>query len=127
MRSPGSLGCVVAGFKQAVTLRIRRLQGLNKERIWQRNYYEHVIRDEVELNRVRQYIHENPLTWASGRTTVRPYSYIGSRTELRIPPVRQLHHKDVVRRSAEQPIQSTSGLESANAFGIGAVLRPYQK
>ena len=32
-------------------------------RLWQRNYYEHVIRDEDDLNRIRQYIAENPLRW----------------------------------------------------------------
>jgi REP element-mobilizing transposase RayT len=33
-------------------------------RLWQRNYYEHVVRDEEELNRIRQYIACNPLQWA---------------------------------------------------------------
>jgi REP element-mobilizing transposase RayT len=32
-------------------------------RVWQRNYYEHVIRDEPELERIRSYIDENPLRW----------------------------------------------------------------
>ena len=32
-------------------------------RVWQRNYYEHIIRDEAELARVRRYIDENPLQW----------------------------------------------------------------
>ena len=31
--------------------------------VWQRNYYEHIIRDENELFAIRQYIHENPLKW----------------------------------------------------------------
>lgn len=34
-----------------------------QKRLWQRNYYERVIRDEDELNRARNYIHENPLMW----------------------------------------------------------------
>jgi REP element-mobilizing transposase RayT len=33
-------------------------------RIWQRNYYEHVIRNEYDLNEIRKYIIENPLKWA---------------------------------------------------------------
>ena len=33
-------------------------------RLWQRNYYEHVIRNEDELNRARQYIIDNPVMWA---------------------------------------------------------------
>jgi REP element-mobilizing transposase RayT len=32
-------------------------------RVWQRNYYEHVIRDERDLARVRRYVDENPLRW----------------------------------------------------------------
>ena len=32
-------------------------------KLWQRSYYEHVIRDEDELNRIRQYIRDNPLNW----------------------------------------------------------------
>ena len=31
--------------------------------MWQRNYYEHVIRSEAELDRVRQYIAYNPAKW----------------------------------------------------------------
>jgi len=39
----------------------------NPDQVWQRNYYEHVIRNEVSLNRIRQYIHENPMRWAFDR------------------------------------------------------------
>jgi REP element-mobilizing transposase RayT len=35
--------------------------GLSGHRLWQRNYYEHVIRDEGDLNHIRAYIQENPL------------------------------------------------------------------
>lgn len=35
--------------------------------LWQRNYYEHVIRDEESLNRLRQYIHDNPARWEFDR------------------------------------------------------------
>lgn len=34
-------------------------------RLWQRNYYEHIIRDEQEMRRLREYIVQNPLKWAS--------------------------------------------------------------
>jgi putative transposase len=73
-RSRGSLGSLVASFKQAVTLRLRRVEGENRHRVWQRNYYEHIIRNQAELDKVRRYIDENPLRWAIGRTTVHPYS-----------------------------------------------------
>jgi len=34
-------------------------------KLWQRNYYEHIIRDEDDYNRIREYICENPLKWQS--------------------------------------------------------------
>ena len=37
------------------------------KKLWQRNYYEHVIRDEKDLNRIQQYIIENPLKWQDDR------------------------------------------------------------
>ncbi|MEK7993957.1 MAG: transposase [Planctomycetota bacterium] len=33
------------------------------KKLWQRNYYEHIIRNEEELNRFRQYISDNPANW----------------------------------------------------------------
>jgi putative transposase len=36
-------------------------------KLWQRNYYEHVIRDDNELNRIREYIMTNPLNWNSDK------------------------------------------------------------
>lgn len=33
------------------------------QRLWQRNYYEHIVRDEDDLNRIREYIINNPLKW----------------------------------------------------------------
>jgi len=34
-----------------------------QRRFWQRHYYDHIIRDEAELNRIRQYILDNPANW----------------------------------------------------------------
>ncbi|HEX7408517.1 MAG TPA: transposase [Candidatus Binatia bacterium] len=62
-----SLGSFVAGFKSAATMRINALRGLPGMPVWQRNYYEHVIRDESELQRIREYIRQNPLQWAIDR------------------------------------------------------------
>jgi len=42
---------------------------------WQRNYYEHVIRNEEELNRIREYIHNNPLTWYSDRENPESHNF----------------------------------------------------
>jgi hypothetical protein len=53
----------IVGFKSAATERINALRGTPSAPVWQRNYYEHIIRDEKSLNRIRQYIAENPLRW----------------------------------------------------------------
>jgi putative transposase len=59
---PITLGEVIRVFK-AVSCRWVRKE-INPEFSWQRNYYEHIIRDENELNSIRQYITRNPLQWA---------------------------------------------------------------
>lgn len=58
-----SLGTIVGSFKSATTKSINELRGAASEKLWQRNYYEHVIRNDEGLNRVREYILLNPLKW----------------------------------------------------------------
>ncbi len=60
-RAPRSLSSFIAGFKASVTSRAGR--ELNDANIWQRNYYEHVIRNENELKNIWDYIDTNPLRW----------------------------------------------------------------
>jgi REP element-mobilizing transposase RayT len=60
----GSLGAIVGSFKSDAARRINRLRGTPGAALWQRNYYERIIRDEAELNAVRQYIRDNPSKWA---------------------------------------------------------------
>jgi len=62
-----SIGSIVRGFKSAVTRGIKRLDYPFLYSIWQRNYYEHIIRNERELNRIREYIQNNPLRWEYDR------------------------------------------------------------
>jgi REP element-mobilizing transposase RayT len=58
---PGSLGAIVRSFKSAVSYRINKEH--NTTGIWQRNYYEHIIRNEKDLQRITDYIQANPLRW----------------------------------------------------------------
>jgi REP element-mobilizing transposase RayT len=60
---PGSIPTVVRSFKSAITKRINELRGTPGVPFWQRNYWEHVVRDEIDLNRIRQYIENNPRRW----------------------------------------------------------------
>jgi putative transposase len=63
-RSPSkTIGAIIRGYKVAVTKKINISRNTPGLPIWQRNYYERVIRDEPELNRIRKYIIENPSKW----------------------------------------------------------------
>ena len=59
----GSLGAIIGQFKSRVTKRVWSMPGTSHFEIWQRNYYEHIIRNDPELAAIRQYILENPLKW----------------------------------------------------------------
>jgi putative transposase len=59
---PKSLSSFVAGYKSSVTKRIR--DEMNETGIWQRNYYDRIIRDDRELDAIRKYIQTNPMNWA---------------------------------------------------------------
>ncbi len=65
----GSLPVVVRNFKGAVTRRMRE-RGFD-EPVWQRNYHERVIRNERELQAIRQYIIDNPRQWALDKENAR--------------------------------------------------------
>lgn len=55
---------IIRGFKTFSARCINQKRGLKGVPVWQRNYYDHIIRNEQSLARIRQYIVENPLRWA---------------------------------------------------------------
>lgn len=57
----GTLSRIVSVYKAAVTRDVNRNKTNNRIRIWQKNYYEHVIRGEKELQEIRRYIKNNPI------------------------------------------------------------------
>jgi hypothetical protein len=57
----------VRSFKAAAAKRVNDIRGTPGASVWQRNYYERVIRNEDELGSIRQYIHVNPLKWELDR------------------------------------------------------------
>jgi len=59
----GSLGAIIGAFKSAVSRRVNALRGTAGWTVWQRNYYERVLRNRDELNRYRAYIQDNPANW----------------------------------------------------------------
>ena len=79
-RKPKSISSFIAGFKSAVTTKINNLIDLRmqihgptfqfatskfnrKNKLWQLNYYDHIIRNNVEFNRIKKYIISNPSNW----------------------------------------------------------------
>lgn len=80
---PGSLGAIIQNFKSVSTRKINRQKakhsntnsikdsnaydGMLRPYVWQRNYYEHIIRDEESWNHIREYIAENPVRWSQDR------------------------------------------------------------
>ena len=60
---PKSLSSLMAGFKSVVTKKINLIRKSPGTPIWQRNYYEHIIRREESLNKIREYVVNNPLLW----------------------------------------------------------------
>jgi hypothetical protein len=62
-----SLGDVIRWFKYESTKRINELRGMAGQRIWQRNYYEHIILSDKSYWRVREYIADNPRNWVKDK------------------------------------------------------------
>ena len=58
-----SLGTIIRSFKSAVTQRTNQLHNSPGMPFWQRSFYDHVIRDEMDLFQHRRYIQENPIKW----------------------------------------------------------------
>jgi REP element-mobilizing transposase RayT len=59
----GSLGAIIQNFKSMSTRMVNKMYYERGNKIWQRNYYERIIRNESEFNAIRKYIWENPLNW----------------------------------------------------------------
>ena len=59
-----TLGQIVAYYKYQTTKAINLLRGMPGTKFWQRNYWEHVIRNDAEMDRIREYIETNPARWS---------------------------------------------------------------
>jgi putative transposase len=64
---PHSIGSIVRGFKTGVTKWFRNnsvgIEKFQPLQIWQRNYYEHIIRNEISFHKISEYIINNPKNW----------------------------------------------------------------
>ena len=66
LRSPSqTIGAIIRGYKSSVTRQLG-LMGL-EGKLWQRNYYEHIIRNEQSHQRISNYIINNPAKWTDDK------------------------------------------------------------
>jgi putative transposase len=63
---------IIRGFKTFSARQINKSLDRKGCSLWQRNYYEHIIRSEDELNNVRQYIFNNPTNWKEDKNNINP-------------------------------------------------------
>jgi len=59
----GSVGAIVLNFKSVTARRINQMRKMTSVPVWQRNYYEHIIRDDIALANIQKYIDNNPRSW----------------------------------------------------------------
>ena len=62
-RGAGSLSVLVGAYKSAVTQQARRRRLLPLPVLWQRNFYDNIVRDDGALAQFREYIRQNPARW----------------------------------------------------------------
>ena len=60
---PKSISSLIAGFKSATTKKINIIRNTPQNPVWQRNYYDHIIRNDESLAKIREYVQNNPLSW----------------------------------------------------------------
>ncbi len=58
-----SIPTIIRGFKSTITNQINQIDNAPGHPIWQRNYYEHIIRNEKSYREIAEYIINNPRTW----------------------------------------------------------------
>ncbi len=61
--STPTLGKIIRAFKSLSAIQANKLLNTPGQPFWQRNYFEHIIRTEKELNQTRDYIADNPIKW----------------------------------------------------------------
>jgi REP element-mobilizing transposase RayT len=85
---------IVRAFKTFSARRINELRMSPGQPVWQRSYYDHVIRDEESLERIRDYIFTNPLRWSMDRenllqTVAYPFdAWLSGKGQKRVPRMR---------------------------------------
>lgn len=67
----GSLSTIIRSFKSAVTKRINKIRNIRGKPVWQRSFYDHIIRNEKSLHDIREYIRNNVIDWENDSNYVK--------------------------------------------------------
>ncbi|MCM0588870.1 MAG: transposase [Gloeotrichia echinulata DVL01] len=70
----GSISTVIGSYKSIVSKRINIIWQTKGQSIWQRNFYEHIGREQKSIDHIREYIVNNPLCWADDPENTHPNS-----------------------------------------------------
>lgn len=62
-----SIPTIIRSYESAVTYRVNQLSHSRGGPVWQERYYEHIIRNEIDFNKIREYIMNNPSNWPRDR------------------------------------------------------------
>ncbi|HLF18831.1 MAG TPA: transposase [Candidatus Omnitrophota bacterium] len=62
-----SIGRLVGAFKTVSTKQINQVRNTPAMQLWQRSFFDHIIRNEVSLQRIREYIRSNLIMWAEDK------------------------------------------------------------
>ena len=65
-----SIPTIIRSYKSAVTKKVNELNNQPGDKVWQRNYYDHIIRNRQDLNRIRKYIRDNPNNWENNELNI---------------------------------------------------------
>jgi len=61
---PGSIPAIIQNFSSITTRKINQIRHTPGIKIWQRGYYEHIIRNQTEYDAIKKYIIDNPINWS---------------------------------------------------------------
>lgn len=64
------LSKTIHGFKASATKEINRMKNYNIDFKWQKSFFDHIIRNEISLNKIREYIQTNPQMWERDRNNI---------------------------------------------------------
>jgi putative transposase len=78
-----SLSGIIGAFKSISTINTNRLSQTPGDLLWQRSYYEHIIRDAEDMKKVQRYILENPMRWELDPENTKP-TYVSSISAARL-------------------------------------------